>query len=99
MKRIADRRELLLHTSAAGLGCLDRVLPAAVARAAEPGGNGMLRAGAASVDITPVKFPVLVSGGFLSRSTSKINERLCGGVSSQAPRARSRRTWCRCTRP
>ncbi len=74
MKHIADRREFLRHASAAGLGCLGGVLPAVAARAAEPGGG--LRAGAASVDVTPVKFPVLVSGGFLSRSNSKVNDRL-----------------------
>ncbi|MDY0165846.1 MAG: hypothetical protein RBS80_04835 [Thermoguttaceae bacterium] len=76
MKHQSDRREFLIRTSVAGLGCLGGVLPAAVAKAAEPGGSGTLRAGIASVDITPEKFPVLVSGGFLSRSANKVNDRL-----------------------
>ncbi len=34
------------------------------------------RAGAAMVDVTPVQFPVIVNGGMLSRSISKVNTRL-----------------------
>ncbi len=75
MKRLPDRRKFLLHTSAAGLGCLSGTLPAAVARAAESNGGG-LRAGTACVGITPETFPVLVPGGFLSRSTSTVNDPL-----------------------
>ena len=34
------------------------------------------RTGAAAVDITPVKLPVLVNGGMTSRSVDKINTRI-----------------------
>ncbi len=47
-----------------------------------------VRAGAATVDITPEKLPVIVSGGFLERKAGKVRDRLyarclvleCGGV-------------------
>ncbi len=76
MNSLSDRREFLRRTSAAGLGCF---LPTTLARSAD--GNAdtnirRLRAGTARVDITPVKFPVLVCGGFLSRSASKVNDPL-----------------------
>ena len=37
---------------------------------------GLLRAGAAAMDITPREFPVRVSGSFLERTTSEIKDRL-----------------------
>ena len=42
-----------------------------------PGGpRGKLRAGAAVIDVTPEKLPVIVNGSMLSRSVDKINTRL-----------------------
>lgn len=68
-----NRREFLSRTSAA-LATIS-LAPQAITRAAEAAG-GRLRAGTAQVDITPEKFPVLVCGGFLSRSAAKVNDRL-----------------------
>ena len=76
MKRLSDRREFLRQTSVAGLGCLGGVVPTALARAAGQTGGKKLTAGTAAVDITPQKFPVLVCGGFLSRSASRVNDPL-----------------------
>lgn len=73
MSQLTDRREFLRQSSAASLACLGVLAPAAVAGAA---GGRRLRAGTAQVDITPQKFPVLVCGGFLSRSATKVNDPL-----------------------
>ena len=74
MNHLTDRREFLRQASVAGLGCLGGALPAPITRAAEPAGGKTLRAGTARVDITPQKFPVLVCGGFLSRSASSVSD-------------------------
>jgi len=74
MNRLADRREFLLQTSAASLACLGAIAPAAGAPAAA--GGARLRAGTAQVDVTPQEFPVLVCGGFLSRSATKVHDPL-----------------------
>jgi len=74
MNHCTDRREFIRQTSVAGLGCLGGMLPAVIARAAESVDARKLRAGTAQVDITPQKFPVLVCGGFLSRSASRVND-------------------------
>jgi hypothetical protein len=34
------------------------------------------RAGAAAVDITPTKLPVIVNGGFLERTADQVHDRL-----------------------
>ena len=73
MNRLTDRREFLLQTSAASLACLGAVGAATGANAA---GGGRLRAGTAQVDVTPQQFPVLVCGGFLSRSASQVHDPL-----------------------
>lgn len=56
------------------------LLSGAVARAGEasPGDNAgpPLQAGAAEVDISPSKFPVLASGGFLERTASELRDPL-----------------------
>ncbi len=74
MNRLADRREFLRTASGAGLVCVGGVFPAGIARTAEPPHGGVLRAGTARVDITPRKFPVLVCGGFLSRSADSVTD-------------------------
>lgn len=71
-----DRRAFLRETSAVGLMCLGGAMPAAVAVSAQPAASKGLRAGTAQVDITPQKFPVLVCGGFLSRSANTVNDPL-----------------------
>jgi len=76
MKRLSNRREFLRQTSAAGLGCLSGVVPTVSGLAAQSSDGKTLRAGTAQVDITPQKFPVLVCGGFLSRSASRVNDPL-----------------------
>jgi hypothetical protein len=48
----------------------------AVSLSAAPYANAELRAGAAVVDITPEKLPVLVNGGMISRSVEKVNTRV-----------------------
>ena len=73
---VTDRREFLFQTSAAGLACLGAISPAAFGGAAKTDGGTRLRAGVAQVDVTPQKFPVLVPGGFLSRSAGKVNDPL-----------------------
>jgi len=45
-----------------------------IAPATEPAPGKTLRAGTACVDITPQKFPVLVCGGFLSRSANGVSD-------------------------
>ncbi|MBN2295912.1 MAG: hypothetical protein JXM70_26005, partial [Pirellulales bacterium] len=76
MNHLTNRREFLRQTSVAGLGCLGGILPSAIARAAESAQSGKLRAGTARVEITPQKFPVLVCGGFLSRSADQVSDPL-----------------------
>ncbi|MHB8969945.1 MAG: LamG-like jellyroll fold domain-containing protein [Pirellulaceae bacterium] len=76
MNPLTDRREFLRQTSAASLACLGALVPSAVARAAEATGGQRLRAGTAQVDITPQEFPVLVCGGFLSRSATEVHDPL-----------------------
>ena len=71
MNPLTDRRDFLRQTSAASLACVGALAPAAVARADEATSGQRLRAGTAQVDITPQKSPVLVCGGFLSRSARK----------------------------
>ena len=44
--------------------------------ALESGKDGVFRAGAAVVDITPDEFPVLVSGGFMSKTANQAFDRL-----------------------
>ncbi len=73
MTQLTGRREFLLQTAAASLAGLGTLAPAAGAGAAA---GGQLRAGTAQVDVTPQKFPVLVCGGFLSRSATKVNDPL-----------------------
>jgi hypothetical protein len=80
---VSTRRDELrkLHPSARifsatlmGLGLLWRTGLAA----AEPMGKGeaALRAGACALDISPWTFPVLVSGGFLSRTADRLQDPL-----------------------
>jgi len=76
MNQLSNRREFLRQTSAASLACLGAIAPGAIAQAAEAASGDRLRAGTAQVDITPQKFPVLVCGGFLSRSAGKVNDPL-----------------------
>ena len=76
MNHLADRREVLRQISVAGLGCLGGVLPTGITRATESAGRKTLRAGTALVDISPQKFPVLVCGGFLSRSATRVSDPL-----------------------
>lgn len=62
----ADRVHPMRDLSIASVACAGLLL-------ALPGmASGELRAGAAVVDITPEKLPVLVSGGFLSRSADSV---------------------------
>lgn len=49
---------------------------AAVGRGASNGPKPRLRAGAASVDISPRHFPVTISGSFLTKQASKLTDRL-----------------------
>jgi len=74
MFHLTDRREFLRQTSGAALGCLGGALPAAIARSAQSADGKALRAGTACVDITPQSFPVLVCGGFLSRSANGVSD-------------------------
>jgi len=74
MKQVTDRREFLRQTSAASLACLGAVAPATAWAAAAAGNR--LRAGTAQVDVTPQTFPVLVCGGFLSRSATQVHDPL-----------------------
>lgn len=74
--RVADRREFLRRTSAAGLAYLGVLAPAAVVGTARAAGDHRLRAGTAQVEITPQKFPVLVCGGFLSQSATQVHDPL-----------------------
>ena len=53
--------------AAAGAAVLSR---RAWAKPSQPAA-GVLRAGAAAVDITPTQFPVIVNGGFLERRADK----------------------------
>jgi len=76
MTHRVHRREFLCRTSAAGLAYVGGLVPAGLAQSAAPAQASALRAGTAQVDITPVKFPVLVCGGFLSRSAGSVNDRL-----------------------
>lgn len=48
------------------------LLAAALAAATIAGRAGGLRVGAAAVDITPSRLPVLVNGGFFSRTADKV---------------------------
>ncbi len=74
MNPLTDRREFLRQTSAA---------PWRASAARTVGGRqgrrcnrrAALRAGTAQVEITPQKFPVLVCGGFLSRSARRSRTR------------------------
>ena len=54
----------------AGLGIL------AMARFVGNANAGPLRAGVASVDVSPIKFPVIVNGGFLADKADKVLDRL-----------------------
>ncbi len=76
MNSSSNRREFLRQTSVAGLGCLGGILPAAIARAVESDEGGKLLAGTGRVEVTPEKFPVLVCGGFLSRSANQVTDPL-----------------------
>ena len=76
MNHLSDRREFLRRTSLASVGGLAGVLPTAIAQAAGSAEAKTLRAGAASVDITPQKFPVLVPGSFLSRFANSVTDPL-----------------------
>lgn len=49
---------------------------ASLATAACAGEEKTFRAGAAQVDITPVEFPVINSGGFIERTATRANDRL-----------------------
>jgi hypothetical protein len=44
--------------------------------AQNPQESAALRAGAASIDIAPTKFPVLINGGFLQNQALRINDRI-----------------------
>ncbi len=64
-------------SSAAALGISIVVfLAAASSSAAPPDPAGGLHAGVAVVDITPQKLPVIVNGGFLSRTADKVHDPL-----------------------
>jgi hypothetical protein len=76
MNQLSDRREFLRQTSAASWACLGALAPTAGTGAAGVAGGNRLRAGTAQVEITPQKFPVLVCGGFLSRSASNVSDPL-----------------------
>lgn len=52
------------------------VSTAAIADDGVPGSQVALRAGAAAVDITPEKFPVIVNGGFLENTADRVHDRL-----------------------
>ncbi len=74
MNHLPDRREFLRRASVGTLCCLIGVLSTVSVQAAETAPGKTLRAGTACVDITPQKFPVLVCGGFLSRSANGVND-------------------------
>ncbi len=61
-----SRREAI----AVGLGLV------AVGRSGSGGPKPRLRAGAAAVDISPTRFPVTISGSFLSKQANKLSDRL-----------------------
>src|SRR5262245_25521602 len=48
----------------------------AIMAAPSPSEAKNLRAGAAAVDITPVKLPVIINGGMLERTADKITDRI-----------------------
>jgi hypothetical protein len=48
----------------------------AISGAGAPAGGAEFRAGAAAVDITPERLPVLVNGGMLSRTADRVHDRL-----------------------
>jgi len=73
---VADRRDFLYQASAAGLACLGAIAPAAFGGGAGSAGGNRFRAGAAQVEMSPQKLPVLVPGGFLSRSATKVHDPL-----------------------
>ena len=52
------------------------LLLAARCEAADASATGPFRAGAAAVDVTPVRLPVRVNGGFLEKNVSQIHDRL-----------------------
>jgi hypothetical protein len=78
------RREFIESTALAGAGLLS--VPSDGPRAATPkvgetgaseaGREGRLRAGAAAVDISPEKLPVVASGGFLERMGDEVHDPL-----------------------
>ena len=74
MTRLADRRGFLRQASGAGLVGIGELLTMGVAHGGEPIDGGVLRAGTARIDITPQKFPVLVCGGFLSRTADSVTD-------------------------
>ena len=45
-------------------------------RASPPRRSSPLRAGAYAIDVSPGNFPVLINGGFLQASATKVNDRL-----------------------
>ncbi len=59
--------------SPTSLGCRSLLLALAVLGSDPAWLRGEFRAGAAVVDVTPTKLPVLVNGGMLSRSLDKVN--------------------------
>ncbi len=68
------RREFLTRSSAVVLA--GSAAAARVARADDRDGKSAILAGAAEVDISPPKLPVLASGGFLERMGAKLNDPL-----------------------
>ena len=65
-----------IHTPAV-LFCIGTLLPA-LGLAADPPNmpEKVFRAGAYAVDVTPQEFPVIVSGGLIEQTTSKVTDRL-----------------------
>ena len=67
----------LLVASFLILACQAGLHPRLIAAGQAPAtGRYALRAGACAIDVSPASFPVLINGGFLQASATKVNDRL-----------------------
>jgi len=67
----------LLAASFLILACQVGLHPQLIAADAAPAaGRHALRAGASAIDVSPTSFPVLINGGFLQASATKVNDPL-----------------------
>ena len=74
---VRDATPRLFATSFLILVCQAGLLPQPTAAGQPPAaGRHALRAGASAIDVSPVSFPVLVNGGFLQASATKVNDPL-----------------------